>query len=112
MNSNLSNILRDLRENHQLALREVAANVEMDSTLLSRIERGDRLPTISQTKALAKFYGADVRELEAARIAEKFIREYGQNPALEDALELIHETATVYKTNKSRNNLMSPGTKA
>jgi transcriptional regulator with XRE-family HTH domain len=53
----------------------------MDSTLLSKIELGQRLPTHEQTAALAKFFDVDVTELEGMRMAEKFLSDNGHNPA-------------------------------
>lgn len=53
----------------------------MDSTRLSKIELGQRLPTHEQTAALARFFGADANELESMRMAEKFLSDNGHNPA-------------------------------
>jgi transcriptional regulator with XRE-family HTH domain len=40
--------LRELRENSALLLREVAAKLEVDPSLLSKIERGDKRATWEQ----------------------------------------------------------------
>jgi hypothetical protein len=69
----------------------------MDSTLLSKIELGRRLPTQEQTAALAKFFDADVNEFESMRMAEKFLNDNGHNPAAAAlAATRIHETAGEY----------------
>jgi hypothetical protein len=59
----------------------VAAVAEMDSTLLSKIELGQRLPTEPQTKALAEFFEIAFEEMEAKRLAERFWMTHGDNPA-------------------------------
>jgi transcriptional regulator with XRE-family HTH domain len=53
----------------------------MDSTRLSKIELGLRLPTHEQIAALARFFRVDVNELESMRMAEKFLSDNGHNPA-------------------------------
>jgi hypothetical protein len=69
----------------------------MDSTRLSKIELGQRLPTHEQTAALARFYRADLNELESMRMAEKFLTDNGHNPAAAAlAAARIHESAGEY----------------
>ena len=101
----LGGILREFREARQLPLWKVAHAAEMDSTLLSKIELGQRLPTQQQATALAKFFGVDVTELESMRIAEKFLNENGDNPAAAAlAVARIRESAGEYfvKTKRIR----------
>ena len=93
----LGESLRALREARGLALRQVGVAVAMDSTLLSKIELGQRLPTREQAGALATFFEVSVDEMEAARIAEKFWRSYAGNPAAELAVARIQETAVEYQ---------------
>ena len=69
----------------------------MDSTQLSKIELGQRLPTQEQTAALASFFGADLNDLESMRMAEKFHSDNGHNPAAAAlAAARIHERAGEY----------------
>lgn len=53
----------------------------MDAALLSKIERGQRLPTPEQTAALAKYFTVEVTKWESMRMAEKFLSDNGHNPA-------------------------------
>lgn len=84
--------LRELREAREEPLRVVAASVSMDSTLLSKIERGDRLPTVKQTSKLAGYFGIPEEELQAKRIAADFLGRYGAHPAAPRALGMIRES--------------------
>lgn len=69
----------------------------MDSTLLSKIELGQRLPTQEQTAALAKFFRVALTELESMRMAEKFLSDNGHNPAAAAlAVARIRESAGEY----------------
>ena len=94
--------LKKLREKQALLVREAAAALEVDPSLLSRWESGDRLPTPEHIRNLARGYGVSVQELEAKRIAQKFLNENGDNPALEDALIAIRENAPPYLVNNRR----------
>ena len=73
----------------------------MDSTLLSKVELGQRMPTQKQTAALAGYFGVPVKELEAARIASKFWRDHAGNPAVGQAVQVIRESAAEYFVDKS-----------
>ncbi len=104
--------LRAWREGKKLALRQVAAAADMDSTVLSRIELGDRLPTPEQTAALARFFARPATELEAARIAEKFWKENRRNSAVAAAVCLIQEAAAEYRVNSPLPGANEPAKKA
>jgi Fic family protein len=79
-------ILRNLREEKAVLLREVAAGTQIDMGLLSKIERGDRLPTRDQLIKLADFYKANYREMMIAWLSDKVVYELKDD---ETALEAI-----------------------
>lgn len=86
-----------------MPLWKVAHAAEMDSTGLSKIELGQRLPTREQTAAFAKFFGVSSTELESMRMAEKFLSDNGHNPeAAALALARIHERAGEYRVKTKR----------
>lgn len=100
--------LRQLREERRLPLRTVAAAVEIDSTLLSHIERGTRLPTPAQSENLAAYFNLPKEEFEAIRLAEKFFRENQDNPAAIRAAELIRERASEYRVDNRSKTVKKP----
>ena len=51
-----------MREKRGLLLRQLAAYLEVDTALMSKIETGDRKPTKLQTEKIAQFLEVD-REL-------------------------------------------------
>lgn len=81
--------LRQLREQHGVPLRAVAAAAEMDQAHLSKIELGRRLLTARQTVAIAKFFKVDPVDMDARRIAEKFRMEHGASAAATQALLIL-----------------------
>lgn len=89
--------LRQLRDQRELPLREVADAAGMDLAHLQKIELGQRLPTEEQTRRLAKFFKLDETEIQARRIAEKFQHEFAENAAAKEAISILAEEAGVYE---------------
>jgi len=83
--------LRQLREERELPLREVAEAAEMDWAHLQKIEQGQRLPTEEQMTRLARFFHLDQTDAQARRIAEEFRRYYAGNPAAPQALQILND---------------------
>ncbi len=96
----LGDWLRQLREEQDKLQRTVAAAADMDVAHLSKIELGQRTPTEDQVKKLAKFFGVEVREMQARWIAEKFRHDYAAYPAAQEAIEILAEEAGIYKAGK------------
>ena len=66
-------MLRNLREAKSLLLREVAAAISIDPTLLSKIERDERMPTREQVKALSSFYKDEENTIVLAYLSDKVV---------------------------------------
>ena len=92
--------LRQLREQRELPLREVAEAAGMDLAHLHKIELGQRVPTEEQTSRLARFFKRDETETQARRIAEKFRQEFADNPAAGEAIGILAQEAGAYRVNK------------
>lgn len=69
--SHLGQKIRELREKQSLLLRQVAAHLEVDTALMSKIERGDRKPSKQQVIEIAKFLKASEEELLTLWLADK-----------------------------------------
>ncbi len=91
--------LRDLRRARNEPLRIVAAAIEVDSSLLSKIEHGDRLPTDQQLQKLAWYFDIPLEELVAHAIAEKIVMSYTSNPATLQALRIAEARINAYLGN-------------
>lgn len=78
--------LRSRRIALGFSLQEVAGRTGIDKTLLSKIERGKRLPTDPQARALAELYRLPPAEVVKARLAEKVVEMVGYG---ETALEVL-----------------------
>ena len=71
----IGTILREQREAKGLLLREVGAILSLDPTILSKIERDERMPTRTQVKALADFYKEQKNEVIIAWLSDKLAYE-------------------------------------
>ncbi len=96
--SSFGEFIRKMRRDREEPLRVVAAAVSIDSTLLSRLENGDRFPTEVQISKFAKFFKVPEGELKGRVIADKVTSEYDDDDAALHAAHILRERATPYKT--------------
>lgn len=89
-NSELGKYLRGLRKEKEETLHQVSMQTNIDSPMLSKIERGERLPTSEQLKRLAKFYKVSEDSLKVKHTAEKILKEYGANETTYNAIQLVN----------------------
>ena len=68
-----ANKIRRLREEQQLLQRQLAAALEIDTPMYSKIERGDRPAKRTQVVALAKLLSTDETELLTLWLADKVL---------------------------------------
>lgn len=98
MNTNhtLGETIRALRKQRNEPLRIVAAAIEIDSTLLSKIERSERFPTDVQTTRLAEYFDISRDELTAQVIADRIVSAYGYQPTTLEAVRIVRERIVPY----------------
>jgi transcriptional regulator with XRE-family HTH domain len=65
--------LRELRESKDLLLREVGAQISLDPTILSKIERDERMPTKEQVDSLSDFYSENKNKVILAWLSDKVV---------------------------------------
>lgn len=94
--------IRNLRESQELLLRQVAATIEIDQALLSKIERGERIATKNQIIALANFFEINERELLTLWLGEKIAYEIKDEDVADDALKVAEETIQYLKNPKGK----------
>lgn len=87
----LGEIIRVEREKRNLLLRQVGASVDVDQALISKFERGDRLPTKEQVVRLAKFYNLDENDLMTAWLADRIFLELQNEKMAWRAVQLVGE---------------------
>lgn len=89
----LGNKIRSLRDEQGILQRQVAAYLEIDTPMFSKIERGDRRAKRSQVIQMATYFKEDEKEMLTLWLADKVL------DALEDEDEL---KLTAIETAKSK----------
>ena len=87
----LAEIIRVEREKRGLLLRHVGAAIDVDQALISKFERGERLPTKEQVIRLANFYEREENDLIAAWLADKILIEVRNEKMGLRAMKLAEE---------------------
>ena len=104
----IGHTLRRLRVESKLPLRKVAALVDVDVAILSKMERGERRLTKAMVQKLAKLYKHDVDELLVLYLRDKVLSEVGDDHL---ALKALHvaENAVIYNaiSSQSKSNIVS-----
>jgi predicted nucleotidyltransferase len=83
--------IRDLREDKSLPLRTVAAYLDIDQAILSKIERGIRKSTRLQVLSLAAYFEVDSDDLLASWLADKVLGELENEDMALKALKVAEE---------------------
>lgn len=81
--------IRELRAEHGVLQRQLAALLEIDTPMFSKIERGDRRAKRTQVIQLAEYFKVDKNELLTLWLADKVL------DAVEDEDELKHNAIEV-----------------
>ena len=81
--------IKELREQHGVLQRQLAALLEIDTPMFSKIKRGDRRAKRTQVIQLAEYFKVDKNELLTLWLADKVL------DAVEDEDELKHDAIEV-----------------
>lgn len=92
--------LRKLRENEELLLRQVAADMEMDTALLSRFERDERKPSKEHVLAFARYYNIKPDELLVTWLSDKLASEAINEDFGLKAMQMAEEKVRYFNKNK------------
>ncbi len=79
--------IRKAREEKNLPLRKVAAHLDIDTSTLSKVERGDRPASPDYLQPLADILKLDLKEVQTKFIADKISKDFGGMEHLTDGLK-------------------------
>ncbi len=86
--------IRTSREELNLPLRKVAAELDIDTSILSKIERGERSATSEMIPLLAEILNLDFQELQILFLSNKLFNEFGDErhivEGMRKTIELIN----------------------
>ena len=84
----LGNKIRSLRDEQEILQRKVAAYLEIDTPMFSKIERGDRRAKRSQVIQMATYFKVDEKEMLTLWLADKVLDTLeGEDELCLDALD-------------------------
>lgn len=95
----LENKIKELRDKHEVLQRQLAAYLEIDTPMFSKIERGDRRAKRSQVILLARYFHVDEKEMITLWLADKVLN------ALEGEEELCLDAIEVAKNKLKEKNI-------
>ncbi len=99
----LGDTIRKLREEKKLPLRTVAAFLDIDQAILSKIERGHRKPTREQVLKLAGYFKVKKNDLLIAWLSDKLVYELEDEEVALKALQVAEEKVKYITKNKGKN---------
>lgn len=91
--------IRKLREDMGLPLRKVAAELDVDQSILSKIERGERKASKDQIIQIAKIFQVDERDLLINYLSDRVLYDLVGEELASDALK-VAEKKIKYLTNQ------------
>ena len=83
--------IRQLRENRGLPLRKVAAALDIDQSVLSKIERGERRATKAQILHIARIFEVDEKELLVSYLSDQVLYQIEDEELAMEALKVAEE---------------------
>lgn len=83
--------IKELREEKHLLQRQLAAELEIDSPMFSKIERGDRKAKREQVLHLAKLLDADIDELLTLWLAGQVYELIEDEAVAKEVLEFVKD---------------------
>ncbi len=99
MASQFGERIRELRTKQNMLLRQLASQLDVDTSIISKVERGDRQLKKEQIPLLAQILKADVEELQTLWLADQI---YAVIKDEKMALKAIHIAEEEVKFHKSK----------
>ena len=97
----LGNILKVAREEKEMILRKVSAEVDIDQSLISKFEKNERKPTKEQLIRLAEFYNLSETELIINWYSEKIADDLKYTQKTTEILRVAEEKINYYKSQEN-----------
>jgi transcriptional regulator with XRE-family HTH domain len=94
--------LRHIREEKELPLRKVAALLDIDVAILSKMERGERRITKEVVLKLANIYDYNADDLLVSFLSDKILYEIQDEDLGIEALKVAEEKAKYIKANMKK----------
>ena len=91
MENSFGETIRKLREENNLLLREVSAKLEIDTSILSKIENNNRVAKKELVKKFSKLFKVDYNELLIIWFSDKIVSELKDENNIEKILRIAEQ---------------------
>ncbi|ANF50306.1 transcriptional regulator [Chryseobacterium glaciei] len=91
---NFGEKIKELRESQGLLQRQLAANLEIDTPMFSKIERGERKAKREQVEQLAVLLNTDKPALFSIWLADQILDLIQNEPQANEAIEMVKKELT------------------
>ena len=81
--------IRELRTKQNLLLRQLASKLDVDASVISKVERGQRQIKKEQIPLLARILKSDVNELQTLWLADQLYNMVQGEPMADEALKSV-----------------------
>jgi transcriptional regulator with XRE-family HTH domain len=85
--NNIGSFIREQRGQFKMPLRKLAAELDIDTSTLSKLEKGNRQANLDMLPVLARVFQLDYKELQIRFLSEKLVKDYGNEEFVIDALK-------------------------
>ena len=96
----VGDIIREIREEKKLTLRRVAAELGVDLAILSKMERGHRLPTKEQILKLSEYFKINKEDLLTIWLSDKLMYVVEDEDLALKAMQMAEEKLAYATFNK------------
>lgn len=96
----LGQLLRAKREAKGLLLRQVAAHLDIDQAILSKIEKGNRKPSRDNISKLSDILEIDREKLMVQFLSEKIAYEIAEEDCATEALKVAEKKIKYIRASK------------
>ena len=93
-------IIRNKREEKGMLLRQLAAMIDVDTAILSKVERGERKARKEQVEKIAKALDLDEKELMIEYLSENIAYEIIDEDSAMDVLKVAEDKIKYFRRNK------------
>ncbi len=100
--TNFGNLIRSLRLKNKKTLKEVSAFLKIDSSLLSKIEKGRRMAKRELIKKLSEYYDVKEEKLLISWLSDKLLNEVSNEDLALEALQVAEEKMNYIITKKDK----------
>lgn len=93
--------IKKLRNERNLTLREVAEALDMDISMLGKIEKNTRKPTVQLIEKLSRFFNVNDKDLKIAFLSDSVVyKVVGDEELAQKVLKIAEKKVKYLKTRK------------